>query len=241
MHKATDISPRETFYYKVLDIFGERFRLPGLRRLRNPFSLTLDMLLNRLLQRNIEKALVLDELWLKEKFKVEPSWTFIDIGANIGQWSLYMANRVHKVIAIEPVKEPFMWLRRNTKKFGNVLCLNVACWDVDKPVAMFVRPDWGFGRYEGDPNYTIRGLKLDTLLRIIPITGEVAIKIDVEGSEDRVLMGGKEALGFCRTLLVEVHGNKLEQIRDIVERHKFRNVEILRQANDPRVWLLALK
>jgi hypothetical protein len=54
-------------------------------------------------------------------------------------------------------------------------------------------------------------------------------------------MGGKEALGFCRTLLVEVHGNKLEQIRDIVERHKFRNVEILRQANDPRVWLLALK
>jgi FkbM family methyltransferase len=187
MHRPMDRSPRETFYFKVLEIFGQRFRLPGLQSLRNPYSLTLDMLLNRLLGREAEKAMLLHELWLKEKFRVEPSWTFIDIGANVGQWSLYMANRVHKVIAVEPVKEPFMWLRRNTKKFGNVLCLNFACWDIDQPVAMSVTPDWGFGRYESNPNYTVQGLKLDTLLRIIQITGEVAIKIDVEGVEDRVL------------------------------------------------------
>jgi len=149
-------SCRETLYFKALEIFGWRFRLPGLRSLRNPFSLTLDMLLNRLLQRDIAKALVYDELWLKEKFKVEPSWTFIHIGANIGQWSLYMANKVNKVIALEPVKEPFMWRRRNTEKFGNVLCLNFACWDADQPVVMFVRPNWGFGRYESNPNYTYR-------------------------------------------------------------------------------------
>jgi hypothetical protein len=42
---------RETLYFKALEIFGWRFRLPGLRSLRNPFSLTLDMLLNRLLGR----------------------------------------------------------------------------------------------------------------------------------------------------------------------------------------------
>jgi len=225
MLRPMDRSPRETFYFKVLEIFGKRFRLPGLQRLRNPFGLTLIMLLERLLRRNTERALLLYELWLKEKLKVEPDLTFIDIGANVGQWSLYMADKVHKVIAIEPVKESFMWLRRNTKKFANVLCLNVACWDADQPVAMFVNPAaWGLGGYDTTPNYSVRGLRLDTLLKITPITGEVAIKIDVEGAEDKVLLGASETLSICKTLLVEVHGNKLEQIRDIVERHKFRNV-----------------
>jgi len=152
-----------------------------------------------------------------------------------------MAHKVRKVIALEPVKEPFMWLRRNTKKLGNVLCLNVACWDVDQPVAMFVRPDWGFGRYESRPNYTLQGLRLDTLLRIIPVTGELAIKIDVEGAEDKVLIGGHQTLSMCRTLLIEVHGNKLELIKNMVAQHKFRKIEILRQANDQRVWLIAVK
>jgi len=63
----------------------------------------------------------------------------------------------------------------------------------------------------------------------------------VEGVEDKVLLGGNETLSICKTLLVEVHGNKLEQTSGIVERYRFRNVEILRQANDQRVWLLAMK
>jgi hypothetical protein len=104
MHKPLDRSPRETFYFKVLEIFGKRFRLPGLRNLRNPFGFTLIMLLDRLLRRDTKRALLLYELWLKEKLEIQPNWTFIDIGANVGQWAIYMANRVHKVIAIEPVK-----------------------------------------------------------------------------------------------------------------------------------------
>ena len=62
---------------------------------------------------------------------IQPGWTAIDVGANIGYFTLLMANRVGpqgKVIAFEPINENFRILQENIALNGhlNVIAENLA-------------------------------------------------------------------------------------------------------------------
>ena len=137
----------------------------------------------------------------------------LDIGANVGHYTLAMAALVGargRVLAVEPISETFDLLTSNVlaSGYGNVSALNVAASAVDGLVSMQV-PKYGNGRIEdyylahiaahGDRN--VLCVRLDSL----PYARRIAVvKIDAEDHEISVLQGMTQLLARDRpTLIVE--------------------------------------
>jgi FkbM family methyltransferase len=125
-------------------------------------------------------------------------FTFIDIGANIGAYSLFVAAHAGpkaRVLAVEPQPEVFDRLIYNILQnpFGTVKA--VACAVADRPgdLTMFLDP-----RNRGESSVKIVGsgqsgvirVPATTLLQLVRQEGFTridAMKLDVEGAEDIVL------------------------------------------------------
>lgn len=125
---------------------------------------------------------------------------YLDIGANVGYFTLLAAGRVGdagRVIAIEPDPETFAALGAKVRLngFGNVTALNVAATGAHCRVSV-VRTE---RRNSGSNEIAVRG---DGTVRGLPFhelagsdIGRISfIKIDVEGSEAPILRAILEAL-----------------------------------------------
>lgn len=131
--------------------------------------------------------------------RMRPDFTFIDIGANIGGYSLFVAahaGRSARILAIEPQPEIFERLTYNIAQnpFATIKAIDCAVADRDAEVTLFIDPD---NRGEtsmciikaGRESATIK-VPAKTLARIV--TEEQfhridAMKLDVEGAEDLIL------------------------------------------------------
>lgn len=127
---------------------------------------------------------------------------FVDVGANIGFYSIMAAKKGNKVIALEPNKVAYACLRENAKLNGVrdlVTAFNWAAWS-----------ESGFlklqnGRHTdishvGEEGEDVLGMPLDTILN-----GEIPdlLKIDAEGSEPQILRGMQETLMFKPKVVFE--------------------------------------
>jgi len=74
-----------------------------------------------------------DEYW---PLKLSKSNIILDVGANIGAFTLNVAPKVKHVIAIEPEPNNFEMLKRNIKlnNFNNITLLNYAVSDMEETV-----------------------------------------------------------------------------------------------------------
>jgi FkbM family methyltransferase len=139
---------------------------------------------------------------------LEPGDTFIDVGANHGSFSLVAAARLGssgRVVAIEPQAELAQLIERSLA--ASARCpfevLQVACGEVAGETALFVPRDSSgsagvFAAFSATAPHrvvAVRVERLDDLLQHRVTPGRVLIKLDVEGSELRVLRG---AAGFLR-------------------------------------------
>ena len=136
---------------------------------------------------------------------IRPGATVVDVGANVGYYTLKMAELAGphgRVIALEPVPQTFRLLTRNTRKFQNVTLLNVAASDVSGTVNIsipmlngWLHPSRAHIAELGSPvvALTVDGLGLS----------EVALaKIDAEGHEYEVLIGMHRLLERDKPVLV---------------------------------------
>ena len=127
---------------------------------------------------------------------------FIDVGANIGFYSILAAKKGNKVIAFEPNFKAFLCLQDNIKANGlqdRITAFNWAGWS-----------ETGFlklkeGRHTdvsqvAEEGTTVLGMALDEVLK-----GEVPsmIKIDAEGSEAKILEGARNALKYNPKVVFE--------------------------------------
>ncbi|WP_377838538.1 FkbM family methyltransferase [Bosea sp. UC22_33] len=130
--------------------------------------------------------------------RLRDGFTFIDIGANIGAYSLFVAARAGRsarILAVEPQPEIFARLTFNIAQnpFGTVKA--VACALADKPgeLTLFIDPT-----NRGESSVRILNSSAGTSVRVPAMTllslveGEGyeridAIKLDVEGAEDLIL------------------------------------------------------
>jgi FkbM family methyltransferase len=141
---------------------------------------------------------------------LRPGDVFVDIGANIGLFSLIAANRVGDsgmVYAFEPARKTFHRLHENVKlnNFCNVQCFQLALSDEFGEFPFYASED-GFDAWnsiahpiEGKSfsREFVQCMTWDHFARLHHLIGEVTMmKIDVEGWETRVLSGGYEVL--CR-------------------------------------------
>lgn len=148
----------------------------------------------------------------------EPGDVFVDIGANIGVFSLLAASRVGprgRVFALEPVPATFERLQRNLAldAASNVRAFNLAAWSAAAEVAMTcpVDPRLHSGVFHLEPGeeagqLRVPAVALDELL----LTGQQVdrvnvLKLDIEGAELPALEGARRLLAAFRpAVLAEV-------------------------------------
>ncbi len=158
-----------------------------------------------------------------EHFTPKQGDIVVDIGANIGRYTIIGSKRVGtqgKVVAIEAHPGNFEMLNRNIKlnQLTNVIPLNYAAYSKETKVKLYV-PDEESGHTiyhtlmerTGKKFVEVNATTLDyLLLRLKGIRQEQVnwIKIDVEGAEFEVLKGATNVLSKSKdvAILMELHG-----------------------------------
>lgn len=132
------------------------------------------------------------------KSRMTDGFTFLDVGANIGGYSLFVAANAGpraRIIAIEPMPDIFNRLVQNIRlnPFGTVKALAIAVADKDEERTLFVdRANHGESSLkivtQGEAeSLRVPARRLQTVLREEGFEKLDGIKIDVEGAEDLIL------------------------------------------------------
>ena len=167
----------------------------------------------------------------------EPT-TILDAGANFGGSSLLFAALFpHAIIvSLMPAPDNFNILQINSARYANIIPLNVGLWDEasdlqlakeeceDNPTALCGH--WG---YRVQVSKTARGkivnsITIDGAAAMANITGFQYVKMDIEGSEARVLNNPAASpwLNNVRLLSVDIH-DSLEALLEPHINHFFGN------------------
>ena len=164
----------------------------------------------------------------------------IDIGANVGKYTIHMAECVGapgRVLAFEPVAESFALLAANVRAAGlsNVSLFNVALSSAAATLVMTVP------RYESSKlaNYYQAHIAADGDVRVLclpldalPVPGTVRlVKIDAEGHDLQVLIGMQSLLRRDRPLLI-VEGSRRGALAAWLDEHGY---EIRKAAGSPNI------
>jgi FkbM family methyltransferase len=139
-----------------------------------------------------------------------------DIGAHLGYYSLLLAKcvgPVGRVVSFEASPGNFCTLQKNVliNKLENIELINLAVFSRSGTIGMSVSPkdassgDWSIGRQTDGDSIQVQTISLDQFCQAKSVSPDF-IKIDVEGAEYDVLIGGRETIGECRpTMLIELH------------------------------------
>lgn len=147
---------------------------------------------------------------------IPPGSVVIDVGANIGYFSVHFGRRVGSagtVLAFEPGRENVALLRWNVRRarLQNVRIVEAALGDHDGEGTLFLNPAHPadhrtFDAGEARPSRPVRVVTLDGVLGDPDVVARIAlIKIDVQGAEMQVLRGMARTLKAATSarLLVE--------------------------------------
>jgi len=149
---------------------------------------------------------------------LRPDMTFVDVGANQGEFSVFAARRLSSghTVSLEPVSFLFERLCRNIQAngFHNVTALQRGLSDREDRLSIYMRADrFVDGSFhEGLPSTVryvdqmneieqINVLPLDCLVDELKLRRLDVMKIDVEGAEMRVLLGGINSIRRFRPII----------------------------------------
>lgn len=156
---------------------------------------------------------------IKEWFQVKKDEVFLDVGANIGRYSILMAKKVKQIFSFEPSSRTFLALVRNIKinNLENVHPFPFALWNKDGIETLYIKERSGLSSLITKDRCIreekIRTKTLDGLINALQIERIDLVKIDVEDSEKKVLEGMSETLQlFKPRLIIEVKKNNKEWI-----------------------------
>ena len=144
---------------------------------------------------------------------LKPGDVFLDIGANIGYFSLLAATKEASstVVAFEPVKELFDKLQENVSlnKVKNVIAINAALGEINEEKEIFLSgPDnLGMSSFQPSENFSgkaekVKVLCVDDWFKTFGLSKIDLIKIDTEGSELAVIKGMKQVLSQFKPLII---------------------------------------
>lgn len=164
-----------------------------------------------------------------------PDSAFIDCGANIGYWSVLGAELIGvegRVLAVEASPTTAAWLRENARLNGDSFrVVEAAVWgtsgDILEIAVDAARHSWA----SVDPRITpalkgagftstlVETITIDDAVRQVSTTAPdlIAIKIDVEGSEEQAIQGATRTLERDVLLIYEEHGRSREaEVTDLL-------------------------
>ncbi len=149
-------------------------------------------------------------------FKDRKTGTYIDVGANIGLTAIPVATNDINVLAFEPEPRNFEFLARNSIRNATTKKLrieNLALLDQSGEVTFELSPDnYGDHRYRQNQNIslmnerewntvTVKAKTLDTYFDELMLP--IALKIDTQGAEPLVIMGGPKTCVAASLVICE--------------------------------------
>ena len=152
----------------------------------------------------------------------------IDLGANRGDFSLWIANRKCFVIGFEPHPEAFEYFSNRVRSNKGVLRIQAAISNKSCIGQVYVHPDarqdqLGFSirsSIKSDKSGFVpyaQTLSID-FSHLLEALGEIAVlKVDIEGSELEIWHGIKKNYTKIKFLLMEVHDSINPGLRSEIE------------------------
>jgi len=189
-------------FYSVLHIVNRRIKLPTVV-FKN------DMTTGSGSEKYLEKYMILKR----------PESCFVDVGANTGLWTFFMAKKGYKVHAFEPSPRPYLYLKKHARPYK----IHVyPCALGDKNSVAELNLHFGSGHdslVKKGSDFSGRKIKVSVrALDSFHLDNVGLIKIDTEGYEVPVLLGAKETILRNKPrLIIEVHTPYKEQIKQIAK------------------------
>jgi FkbM family methyltransferase len=139
--------------------------------------------------------------------------TIVDVGANIGLASLYLARRFPRarIVAVEFEADNFRQLQRNTAGHTNIACVHAGLWPTDGLVAVAnpTAAKWAHvptAAPAGTHNEeSVRAISMATLMAEHGLESIDLLKIDIEGSEYELFETAPEWMQQVKTVAIELH------------------------------------
>jgi FkbM family methyltransferase len=177
------------------------------------------------------------EIPLQSHLIMNKGETFVDIGANVGYYTLKAAttygNSV-KVISIEAHPYNYKALCRNIacNRSTDIIAINKAVLDKKGIATLYghitdsnrlLTDDFSIlGNYGKKSYLQVESDTIDNILRENNIKNVDVIKMDIEGSEVLALKGATETLKKLRKIIVEIHGdNNMEEVKSVLIENGF--------------------
>ena len=162
--------------------------------------------------------------------------TIVDVGANIGDFTMAVSRKAGTVISIEPGRETFATLCANLhdNSLNNVIALNIGAHDSVESLNFDGHYlDLRVSNHETEQHAP--GVPLDLVLSKHGIEHVDLLKVDAQGHEAKVLRG---AIGLLRNhavdiVIIEVHPARGVQIGDVISFMQSCDYRLLGQNNGP--------
>lgn len=157
---------------------------------------------------------------VQEYLTNHPNVWFIDVGANIGVYTLLAAEVRAKVLAIEPHPATYKSLLSNIKNnnYSNVVTVNYAATDKCSVVDFSDYRESAVNRIQAGGILKVKGITIEQLI-IQHNIEKFIIKIDTEGHDFQVLRGCHQKLDNCVFIIVEDALNP--QLKELVNTKHF--------------------
>ena len=146
---------------------------------------------------------------------LKPTDTVLDIGANIGAYTLYASRRARQVISYEPFMENFDMLKGNVEQndVHNVKLCNMAVGGkARKTVVHAGGPNFGtVSLYASESTESMQETQVCSLEEVFSLhnlTKVDVLKLDVEGAEYEILMENAHVLSKIDRIILEFHDYK---------------------------------
>jgi len=129
----------------------------------------------------------------------------VDVGANVGVFSLLAARKARVVYALEPASDNFRQLTRNVTTHQRIHPLQLACGATDGRAVLDTTADpVSYSLYTGGGGEDVEVVTLSTLFRRLRIDRCDFLKLDCEGSEFGII-GDTGAMKRVERVALEYH------------------------------------
>ncbi len=171
---------------------------------------------------------ILNEVWRAKHYTPPESTdlypqTVVDIGANIGLFTLFAARqwRNATILAFEPEPRNFVQLQENVRlsNVTNVSCHRAAISSRTGSETLYIKQEAGWHSFFGDDlsgTLTVETLSLRDLLQRFELKTIDFLKMDCEGAEFLILPGQEDLLAnYVRFIAMEYHeisGHRVQEL-----------------------------
>lgn len=185
---------------------------------------------------------IINEIWIEKHyvpkgFEIKEKDTILDVGAQIGVFSVYAAHHAKKgkIYAFEPMSENFKMLKENTNlnKLKNITNINCALSDKNGKESLFIDDlnTGGHSFFNDKKSWSknkiiVKSMNLDSFFNKYKIKKIDFLKMDCEGAEYKIFFGAsKKTLEKIKKISMEYHNldekKNVHKLKKYLEKNNF--------------------